>query len=211
MTAIRGYLWLALNKSGDKIDPTIKHHLEVSYDSTIRLINLVNDMLTISRLERKTIEIKKEPIDIIPIVRAVYDELKIQADEKHVAFEIIHDDKPYEIDGDKDKLRDVFQNLVGNALKFTLEGHVKITCSRTDTQIKVAVEDTGPGIRKEDRDKLFGKFAKLDHAYKNISNVQGTGLGLYITKKIVSLHGGDITVQSEVDQGTTFTVTLPAR
>lgn len=209
MTAIRGYLWLALNKNADKLDPTVKHQLEISYQSTLRLINLVNDMLTISRLERSKIEIRTEEMDVFAVCMAVYEELKIQADEKNLTFEINHDSKPYTIHGDKDKLRDVFQNLVGNALKFTKEGYVKIKLHRTEKNIQVSVEDTGPGIQKEDMDKLFGKFAKIEFAYKNKDNVQGTGLGLYITKKIVSLHGGDISVQSEVGKKTTFTVTLP--
>lgn len=211
MTAIKGYLWLALKKNKDKMDPTLQHQLEVSYDSTERLIRLVNDMLTISRIERRKLEIHMAPIDLAEILQAVHDELEITADQNGVKFTVSLPKQPVTIEGDKDKLREVIQNLVGNALKFTQKGYVKMTCETTDQKVKVSVEDTGPGILKEDMDRLFAKFAKLEHSYENQQNIQGTGLGLYISKKIVTLHGGDIDVQSEVNKGTTFTVTLPVR
>lgn len=78
-------------------------------------------------------------------------------------------------------------------------------------EIVVLISDTGPGIRKDDMKKLFGKFAKIEFAYRDKKNIQGTGLGLYITKKIISLHGGAITVESEIGKGAQFKVTFPIK
>ncbi len=211
MTAIKSYLWMAINKSPQKLDPQLRKYLDISYQSTERLIHLVNDMLTVSRIERDKIEIKRESFDISETLQLVYEELKITAQEKNIAFTLIKDkDKKYMVLGDKEKLREVFQNLVGNALKFTPnQGKITISCNMDKNGVHISVSDTGSGIPKGDQPKLFKKFSKIDYSYTKHSSQPGTGLGLYISKQIVSLHHGDITVQSEVEKGSTFTVNLP--
>ncbi len=211
MTAIKSYLWMALNKSPEPLKDPMKKYLEISYASTERLISLVNDMLTVSRIERKKIELKLERVDLRNIVQLVYDELKVSADEKHIQFEIrTTDDTQAIVHADKVKIREVFQNLVGNALKFTpANGRIQIHIRNTPHDAEVAVEDTGPGIPADALPKLFQKFSKIDYSYANHVNQPGTGLGLYISKQIVSLHGGKITVESTVHKGSTFTVVLP--
>lgn len=211
MTAIKSYLWMALNKSEQEIKDPLKKYLEISYASTERLIHLVNDMLTVSRIERKKIELKLEIVDIREIIQLVYDELKVSADEKHITFTI--DDskrKDSHVTADKIKIREVFQNLVGNALKFTPpEGVITIIIHNDSNNVYISVKDTGPGIPAEAMPKLFEKFSKIDYSYANHVNQPGTGLGLYISKQIVSLHGGKIEVESTVHVGSTFTVSLP--
>ena len=211
MTAIKSYLWMALNKSPQKLGNPLKKYLNISYQSTERLIHLVNDMLTVSRIERNKIEIKKQPFDIIEILKLIFDELKITAEEKKIKLLLKYNPgEMYQLHGDKEKLREVFQNLVGNSLKFTPEnGRIVIKVKKERATIAISVSDTGSGIREEDQSKLFKKFSKIEYAYANHSSQHGTGLGLYISKQIVSLHNGDITVQSEVDKGSTFTVRLP--
>jgi len=211
MTAIKSYLWMAINKSPQKLDPQLKKYLDISYQSTERLIHLVNDMLTVSRIERDKIEIKKEMFDISETLQLVYEELKISAQEKNIEFTLVKDkDEKYPVLGDKEKLREVFQNLVGNALKFTPnKGEITITFKKDKNGVQISVSDTGSGIQKEDQLKLFKKFSKIDYSYTKHSSQPGTGLGLYISKQIVSLHHGSITVQSEVEKGSTFTVNLP--
>lgn len=211
MTAIKSYLWMALNKGEQELKDPLRKYLEISYASTERLIHLVNDMLTVSRIERKKIELKIEIVDVREIVQLVYDELKVSADEKHIAFTI--DDsksKNAHISADKIKIREVFQNLVGNALKFTPpNGVITIIIHNDSHNVYIAVKDTGPGIPAEAMPKLFEKFSKIDYSYANHVNQPGTGLGLYISKQIVSLHGGKIEVESTVHVGSTFTVSLP--
>ena len=211
MTAIKSYLWMAINQPEQEIKAQLKKYLEISYASTERLIRLVNDMLTVSRIERNKIDLKLQVINVCEIVQMVYDELKISADEKHIDFKLLGcADKRYNINADKEKMREVFQNIVGNALKFTPEkGKITIDIKMSGTD-KVAIEitDTGPGIQKEDLSKLFQKFSRLEYSYAKHSSTPGTGLGLYISKKIVGLHNGDITVESEVGAGAAFSVIL---
>ncbi|MBP7967650.1 GAF domain-containing sensor histidine kinase [Candidatus Woesebacteria bacterium] len=211
MTAIKSYLWMALNKGEQELRDPLKKYLEISYSSTERLIHLVNDMLTVSRIERKKIEFKMEVIDIRDVVHLVYDELKVSADEKHIEFKTVSekDTKPM-VKADKLKIREVFQNLIGNALKFTpQEGKITISISNDEEEVYIAVQDTGPGIPEDAIPKLFQKFSKIDYSYANHVNQPGTGLGLYISKQIVSLHGGKIEVESKVHVGSTFIVSLP--
>ncbi|CAN5209816.1 hypothetical protein BH09PAT2_BH09PAT2_10090 [soil metagenome] len=212
MTAIKSYLWMALNKGEQELKDPMKKYLEISYASTERLIHLVNDMLTVSRIERKKIDLKLEAVVLRDILQMVYDELKVSADEKEIQFEIVSPKETIStVRADKIKIREVFQNLVGNALKFTPpKGRITIHITNKDHDVEVAVEDTGPGIPADAIPKLFQKFSKIDYSYANHVNQPGTGLGLYISKQIVSLHGGQIEVESTVHVGSTFIVTLPA-
>lgn len=211
MTAIKSYLWMAINQPGQRIKAPLDQYLKVSYNSTERLIHLVNDMLTVSRIERNKVELKKEDIDVFGILQQVYEELKVTAEEKKIQFTLKgKDGAPYFVNGDKEKLREVFQNIIGNALKFTpSSGKIQTTITKDKSDIYIAFSDTGPGIHKEAMKDLFKKFSKIEYSYAKHSNQPGTGLGLYISKQIVSLHGGDIRVESEVNVGTTFTVVLP--
>lgn len=211
MTAIKSYLWMALNKSKQKLDPQLQKYLDISYKSTERLIHLVNDMLTVSRIERNKIELKIEKMDVYDVAQQVYDELKIKADERRILFTLQPEKSGFWVKGDKEKMREVIQNIVGNALKFTPEdGKISIVLAREHGMVSVTIADTGPGICKEDLGKLFQKFQKLERSYTQQSSQPGSGLGLYISKQIVEMHKGTITVHSELDVGTTFTVTIPA-
>lgn len=210
MTAIKSYLWMALNQPNQTIKEPLKKYLDISYNSTERLIRLVNDMLTVSRIERNKIELKKEPTDMTTVVQLLFDELKITADEKEIKFTFDHPKSKMVVNGDKEKLREVIQNIVGNALKFTPEkGSIRIVVKTQKNTVHVAITDTASGIPKDSIDKLFQKFSKIEYSYSKHSSQPGTGLGLYISKKIISLHNGDIEVQSEVGVGSTFTVILP--
>lgn len=209
MTAIKSYLWMALNKS-KHLDKTTKKYLSISYHSTERLISLVNDMLTVSRIERNKIILKKEKVNIPDILEQVHEELGITAKEKGITFTYTYGSKKLFVKGDKIKLREVFQNIIGNALKFTPEnGSITVQALKTDSHVCVSVTDTGSGIPEDQLDKLFKKFSKIEYSYSKHSSQPGTGLGLYISKQIVSLHDGKITVESEVGKGTTFLVSLP--
>lgn len=211
ITAIKNYLWLALNGK-QKFHPDIQHNLSVCLQSTERLLKLVNEILTVSRIESKRIVINNIVFSFIPFLHQVYDELALIAQEKSISFTCPYGKHEIMVEGDRDKLKEVLINIAGNALKFTPEkGTVKLAVKVVEEEVQVIVSDTGPGILEEDMEKLFTKFGKFEHAYKKLANVNGTGLGLYISKQIVDLHGGDITVQSEVNKGTTFIIHLPIK
>ena len=112
--------------------------------------------------------------------------------------------------GDSDKLHEVIQNLVGNSLKFTpANGAITITAKVIGKEVEVSVKDTGPGMSKEDQAKLFQKFGLMGSSYAKTTNASGTGLGLYISKQIIAMHKGRISVESELGKGSTFRFTLP--
>jgi len=209
MTAIKNYLWLTLSEGGKKLDKNIKEYLDIAYGSTNRLIELVNDMLTISRIESGRITFKPEDFDFNILVQSVYDELKPISKNSDINFKLTITPKKTIINGDKNKLAEVIHNVVGNALKFTpKDGNVKITLAHKEKNAVLEISDTGPGIAEENITKIFSKFAKLEHSYKK-TKATGTGLGLYISKKIIEHHGGKIEIQSALNKGSSFIITLP--
>jgi len=210
MTAIRSYAWMALHRSDIPLSQRLERYLYRTLISTERLINLVNDMLNVSRIESGKIEIDPKPFDIVMLVKEVCEEVKAKADEKKLKLELLGHKVP-QVFADPDKVHQVLLNLVGNALKFTYPGGIISIDFFTDGQVvEVSVKDNGAGISQEDLSQLFHKFARLDNSYISLSTSGGTGLGLYISKSLIELMHGRIWVKSKgMDQGSTFTFSLP--
>lgn len=143
----------------------------------------------------------------------MFDELSIKAKEQHISLSIHAPKKKIPVLADKEKLHEVVQNLIGNALKFTpSKGTITVTVVKHSKEVEVQVKDSGPGMSKEDLGKLFQKFGMLGNSYKHASpTASGTGLGLYISKQIISMHKGKIWVESTPGAGTTFYFTLPLK
>lgn len=212
LTAIKSYLWMVLNEPAKPLDSRVKQDIEISYGATERLIHLVNDMLTVSRIESDRIDLRMASVDVVELLNLLMNELRVQAQARKIDFVFNSSLEKKVINGDKDKLHEVFMNIIGNALKFVPDsGFVKVDIQEEKDKVVITVKDNGPGIRKEDRDKLFSKFGKIDFAYNQAKSMSGTGLGLYISKQIVRLHGGSIEVESEVGKGATFIVSLPVK
>lgn len=213
MTAIKSYLWLAINKPGQALTEQLKKYLTIAYNSTERLIHLVQNMLTISRIEGKRLELNITKVNLTSLIKELYDELKIQAQQKQIDFTF--NSIPYDviINADQERLSEVIQNIIGNALKFTPEkGKVTIFIRDKIDTVEVSVSDTGPGISKENQLRLFQKFGQVEKTpFVKSSQVSGTGLGLYIAKHILALHHGKIWVESKPNQGSTFIFSLPKR
>jgi signal transduction histidine kinase len=210
MTAVKSYLWMALNKSTQPLDSTMKKYLDIAYASTERLLVLVQDMLTVSRIEGNRLEMTYDNCKMYDIAEQVFNELKIKADEDNIQFILEKPSSDMFVYVDKNKIREVLQNLIGNALKFTPKnGKIQISFEQKDDLIYTHIADTGPGISKEDISKLFKKFSKIGTSYTKVAESSGTGLGLWISQQIISLHKGKIEVQSEVGKGSTFTIIIP--
>ncbi len=210
LTAVKNYLWMTLNNSPKPLPEEVKNDLNICAGSVEHLIHLVNDMLTVSRIESNKIDLQAKPMDIVDLMKTLIDELKINAQTRGIALTLDTDTDRQLLNGDQNKLREVFQNIIGNAIKFVPDkGSVKVNVQAHKDEVRIAIADNGPGIRKEDMDRLFSKFGKIDYAYKKTRSVSGTGLGLYICKRIVDLHKGEIEVESKLGKGTTFIVTLP--
>lgn len=210
MTAIKSYLWMTLMGKGGVISEKQKYYLDRAYKSTDRLIKLVNDMLNVSRIESGRINLVFQNVNLDKLITDVIAEILPRAQELGVVISFPPHQALPEVIADPDKIKEVVINLVGNSLKFTPKGgSVTISLLLDDDMIITKVSDTGKGIVKEDLPKLFQKFSTLGSNYLVKQNMQGTGLGLYISKSLVQLHGGKIWVESEGDnRGTTFSFSL---
>ncbi|MCX7997241.1 MAG: ATP-binding protein [Patescibacteria group bacterium] len=211
LTAIRNYLWLTLNQSNKPLDAATRTNLEICYHSAERMIMMVNDTLTISRIERNKLELETEKFNLVEFLESLCEEMRLQANEKEVHLTFTSTEPDIVVKGDSAKLREVFQNLLMNSFKFVPagEGMVKVVLTKEQEYAVIRISDNGPGIPKDSQEKLFTKFGKVNFAYDKSGAKAGTGLGLYICKKIVDLHSGKISVQSSENKGATFIVQLP--
>ena len=225
MTAIKSYLWMGLNKYGKlptqaksdlksngqtKLPEDLQKYMSRAYISVERLINLVNDMLNISRIESGRIALRLTDVDLVQLANDVIDEVKAKAAEKDIKLKLNVHIYP-KVLADPDKIHEVYLNLIGNALKFTpTGGTVTVDFKEKLPFIYVSITDTGVGIHKEDISRLFTKFGRLDNSYVASASSGGTGLGLFISKSLVEIHKGTILATSEGEnRGTTFTFSLP--
>lgn len=210
MTAIRSYVWMALHRSDIPLSQKLERYLYRTLISTERLINLVSDMLNVSRIESGKIEINPKSFNVVELVTEVMEEVKVKADEKRLQLVVLEHKVP-PVFADSDKVHQILLNLIGNSLKFDYPGGLITVDFFTDGKmVEVSVKDNGSGISKEDLGKLFHKFARLDNSYTSISTSGGTGLGLYISKNLVEMMHGKVWVESEGEnRGATFTFSLP--
>ena len=181
--------------------------VERNVKSSREIIALTSDLLDLARIEAGQEMLKSERLELISVLKESVELFK-QMLNSRVHFEIQQDCALIEIEGDRLKLRRIFNNLISNAAKYSTEhGTVKITV-RTDTQQAiVSIADSGPGIAPENLSKVFDRFSSL--ATLKQTRDEGTGLGMSITQGLVELHAGKIEVASELGRGTTFTVRLP--
>ncbi len=210
MTAIRSYAWMALNRADVPLSEKLKRYLSRTLISTERLINLVNDMLNVSRIESGRIEIMPRAFSVVDLVSDVITEIEAKARERGVNIKISNPNVP-KVFADPDKVHQVLLNLLGNALKFTPQGGFIYVSFFTDGKfVDVSVKDTGAGITKDDLSRLFTKFGRLDNSYVAAATSGGTGLGLYISKSLIELMKGKIWATSEgLGKGATFSFSLP--
>jgi len=185
-----------------------KKFLLVARNNIERLMRLIDDLLDISRLESGKMTMRRDRIDISGLIKGVADSFKAAFEKKHINFRMKLPSGEKTIWGDADRLEQVLDNLVGNAVKFAPEhGKVSITLEEAGTNIRLIISDNGPGIPREDIPKIFDKFSSLSIHKDNIR--KSAGLGLSITKDIVGMHKGSIWVESEVGNGSNFFVVLP--
>lgn len=214
LTSIRSYLWMALSGKGGDLSEKQKYYLDRAFSSADRLIRLVNDMLNISRIESGRLSVQFSRADIRTIIREVIAEVqpKLEEEKLRVVVNMPSGQLP-DVIADTDKVKEVLINLIGNSLKFTpWEGSITITVAQENEYMRVSVTDTGKGFDPASRAKLFTKFGTLDSSAKNTSaSSQSTGLGLFICKSIIELHGGTIEGHSRgIGMGATFSFLLPA-
>lgn len=210
MTAVRSYVWMALNRSDVPLSEKLTKYLTRTLVSTERLINLVNDMLNVSRIESGRVEISPTAFNVLELIQECVAEVRPKAQEKRLQIDVV-DTKLPKVFADPDKLHQVILNLIGNALKFTpAQGTITISFFSDGVNVETHIKDSGAGISKEDISHLFKKFGRLDNSYVASATSGGTGLGLYISKSLIDLMKGKVWASSEgVGKGATFSFSLP--
>jgi two-component system phosphate regulon sensor histidine kinase PhoR len=184
-----------------------REFLSICLDDIDRLTRIINDLLDISKIEAKKLDLKKQIIDITGLVRSVNMFFLPRAKDKGLAIQHKFSREPIVGYVDKDKLIQVLNNLIGNSLKFTKQGTVEISINDAPGVIECSVSDTGKGIAAEDLPRVFGKFQQFDRT--DGPGEKGTGLGLSIAKGIIELHLGKMWVESKLGEWTKFNFTLP--
>ncbi|HSW79032.1 MAG TPA: ATP-binding protein [Candidatus Babeliales bacterium] len=217
LAAIEGYLSLSLNPRTAKVDDNAKRYLEKASVSTKHLGELFRDLLTSSKAEDGRLVNYPGVVEIGEILEQVADAGKIHAKEKNLSLQYVISStegggtKPvrplYYAYVDPNRIREVFQNIVDNAIKYTMSGGLEIRLTGDNNITQIQIKDTGNGIAADDIQHLFQKFYRVDNS--TTRTVGGTGLGLFICRKIVELYNGRIWVESELGKGSTFFVNLP--
>ncbi len=212
LTAIRGNTSMILEYYADAVkDPELRAMVDDVHDSSIRLINIVNDFLNVSRLEQGKMQYDIKEFDINKLIDETIKEYNVTGSRKKLSLNYQLPPKVSTLVlGDSDKVRQILINLVGNALKFTEKGGVTISLENDDKHAKVSVADTGRGIPATQQALLFHKFQQAGSSLFTRDTVGGTGLGLYISKMMIEGMKGEIKLEkSEEGKGTTFSISLP--
>jgi signal transduction histidine kinase len=208
IAAVEQQLTVILNKMAGEITEKQEQLLNRAKERTRGLLNLIKDLLDLSKIEAGKMVQYKEPLALQEVIQRVVDLMRVEAENKKIDLQFSSPPKVPMINADRNSMEGIFTNLISNAIKYTPEGgKVWVTLGEGGGFVKATVSDTGIGLKKEDLPRIFDKFYRV----KTIETRQivGTGLGLSIVKSIVDAHLGSISVESEEGGGTTFTVLLP--
>ncbi len=211
ITNIMGFSKLLLTDDAGTLTKEQKDYIQIIYDESERFLQLVKQILDVAKLSSGMVNLDQQQVNFKdignnPSIKALEEACR----NKGLEFSWIVDYDVPVITADPNRLIQLFSNLIGNAIKFTEKGSIKVRVSRRKGGVYVQVADTGIGIAKEDKPKIFKKFYQLRRGLIKQEG-SGTGLGLSIAKEIVSLHGGRIDVDSEIGKGSTFWFTLPMK
>jgi two-component system sensor histidine kinase VicK len=225
VAAIEGYLALALNEKVATIDQRARNYLEKAHSSTEHLGKLFQDLLTSAKAEDGRLTSHPTVIELGEFLEQLTSDLRLVAEKKGLAMEFTAGSSSNTINAtadvggermlrplyyvyiDADRLREVITNLFDNAVKYTPDGKVSIGMTGNDQVVQCSVRDTGPGIPAEDLPHLFQKFYRVDNSATR--TIGGTGLGLFICRKIIELYNGRIWAESELGKGSSFYINLP--
>ncbi len=188
------------------IDP-IKLALKQAHDQVLFLSDMINDLSTLSRAERGTLQVEVEPINLHDLVTSLETNYKEQASKKDLSFSVEIDPSLELLSSSKLYVREILQNFITNSIKYTEKGSVALGVKKLKDGVEFFVTDTGIGISRADQERVWDKFFRSED-YRTRQN-NGTGLGLYVTMKLARLIHADIRVESELNKGSTFYISIP--
>jgi PAS domain S-box-containing protein len=207
LNSIIGFSGILRQGFAGPVNAEQKKQLDLVFDSGKHLLSLINDLLDLSRIEAGKAALNHAPFDFAGVVEEVEQNLSLMARQKNLCLSTHVTSPEIQMVGDRKRCLQVLLNLANNALKFTNEGGVEIFAGTEDGHLRVSVSDTGIGIRPDQMGLLFEAFRQLDGSARRI--YEGTGLGLYLCRKLLSLMHGEIAVESEPGRGSRFTFTVP--
>jgi signal transduction histidine kinase len=208
LNSIIGFTSLILMGMAGKITDEQRKQLLMVKSSANHLLELITDVIDVSKIEADQIDLSIEDFDLVGILQEIKDSFEVLAERKKLRL-ILKTPKKLPVKSDVRRVKQIIMNFVSNALKFTKKGKIEIKAVREKEKIKIAVSDTGIGIRKEDKKKLFKQFSRI--YIKGAPKVEGTGLGLYLSKKMAVLLKGEIRVESIFGKGSKFILYLPLK
>jgi PAS domain S-box-containing protein len=208
-TGVKQFLGMLLEGYAGDLPSSQLVLLERAYNSNERQINIINDLLRVAQIDAGKVVLKQEQVDLVSLIQDVLGEQASKFAERQQKSVFSRQNSLHIAQVDEPRFRMALENIIDNASKYTPSGKtIKVKVAQTKGSITVTVIDEGVGIASSDIEKIFTKFTRLDNPLSVL--VGGTGLGLYWAKKVIELHGGDITVSSRLGKGSTFTVRLPA-
>lgn len=211
LTSIKGYLSMILDGFfGVVPNEEMKKKLQDVYASSNRLIDLVNNLLNVSHIEKRELNFACKEIKLKTVIKDIVNEVKPMAQSKGLQIWLKTGRQDLTILGDESKLASALSNIVDNAIKYTNKGSIAVSLQKKGSNARISIKDTGRGLSKKDRENLFSKFRRGDGAFT--IHTEGLGLGLYVTKKILDVHNASISVHSEgPSKGTEFEIDIPLK
>lgn len=209
LTSIKGYIDMMLEGDAGEITPVQKKFLTEAFVSSERMVHLINDFLNVSRLQTGKFMVDKRPTDLVKVVEQELDSLKISASGRQLTFAYkAAKNVPKKLMLDEGKIRQVVMNFADNALYYSKPGTtIKVSLTCEDGDVVLRVKDTGIGVPEAEQARLFSKFFRATNARKQ--RPDGTGVGLYLAKRVISEHGGGVVFSSVEGKGSTFGFRLP--
>lgn len=216
LAAIETYINKMQDEDKEEFEKTGLEDLTIMKNNAVRLTRFIDNLLDVAKIESDRILIEPMPFDVSSVANEVIALFKLKAEEKKISLEARMPEDLPEAFGDVEKIRQVFVNLISNSLKFTpVGGAVSVAAchmmNAPPEYIQIRVNDTGMGIPEKDFNRIFDKFQQVKEMREKVQGAKGTGLGLYIVKNIVELHGGRVWVESKLGKGSTFIFTLPTK
>jgi signal transduction histidine kinase len=209
LNAIIGFSEVLGERMFGELNEKQEEYLKDIYASGQHLLSLINDILDLSKIEAGRMELELTDFNLPATLDNALTLVRERAGRRGIALGLTVDERLEQIHADERKVRQVVLNLLSNAIKFTPEGgRIEVRAVPVDGVVEISVSDTGVGIAPEDQEVIFEEFKQVGTAAKK---VEGTGLGLALSRKFIELHGGRIWVESQVGAGSTFTFTIPMR
>lgn len=193
------------DKSGDMT--AIKQALKEAHNQVLFLADMINDLSTLSRAERGILKVDVQPINVHDLLTELADNYRPETDAKGLGLKVALDPKLELLYSSKLYVREILQNFITNAIKYTDKGHISLQAEASPAGVRFTVQDTGIGISKSDQQRVFEKFFRSED-YRT-RQAKGTGLGLYVTMKLTHLIKAEISLDSELNQGSSFMILIP--